>query len=240
MPDVSRPVATVLAARKELGEHENADHAVMRLLVDRLAAHRRYAAPAWAPLSPAVPTDRLEKAAARIAKLDMTGWDVNDLGSAYEHLLGKTNAWYTPVEVAECMVRLSIGAQLDRLSDHPDPGNVLEVLAVDPACGAGVFLVAAARLIARRYAERLLGEASPPALRIVMPEVMDACIFGIDIDPVAIDLCRTALWLEVHGRRSITFMDRNVICADALAGPTVEPPRLAERRSGSADFRKVA
>jgi type I restriction-modification system DNA methylase subunit len=128
------------------------------------------------------------------------------------------------------MARVSIEPQMDRLSRHPDPGNVLQILAVDPSCGAGVFLVACARLIAHRYAERLFGEASDLTVAIVMPEVLDQSIFGIDIDPVAVDLAKAALWFEISGEQPITFMDRNIIAGDALAGPEVEPPRLRERR----------
>jgi hypothetical protein len=51
--------------------------------------------------------------------------------------------------------------------------------------------------------------------------VLQVCIRGIDLDPVAVALARTALWLEVAASRShpMSFMDRNVICGDALAGP---------------------
>jgi type I restriction-modification system DNA methylase subunit len=165
----------------------------------------------------------------------MTDWDVPDLAGAYEHLIDRSGAWFTPPEIANVMVRFSIGPQLDRLCQHPDPGNVLQVLAVDPSCGCGVFLVTAAKSIATRYAERLFGEATNLTLAIVLPEVLSETIFGVDIDPIVVDVCKAALWFEVGGEQPITFMDRNIICGDTLAGPHVQPPKLAERLAERSD-----
>lgn len=230
MPRATPPIQIVLAARDLIAGHEHANQAVMRLLVDQLATHRGLPIPDWPSLPSPVDTDDLDKARRHLADLDMTEWDINDIGAAYERMTGHADAaWYTPPEIAEFMVRFSIGPQLDRLSEHPDPGNVLQVLATDPSCGAGVFLVTAARFIAARYSDRLFGETTDLTMQIVMPEVMSETIFGIDIDPGAVELAKAALWLEVGGEQSITFMDRNVICGNTLAGPHVQPPKLAER-----------
>ncbi|WP_217712405.1 N-6 DNA methylase, partial [Streptomyces sp. NA02950] len=152
---------------------------------------------------------------------------VNKKGLGVRATLG---SWYTPPEVAEAMCRLSIGPQLDRLAQHPDPGNLLQVLSIDPACGAGVFLIEAARLIAGRLAERVSGISPAPAvhMKYALPVVMRECIFGVDIDPVAVDLARTALWLEIDGREPFDFMDRNVIVGNALDDEM--PPAFTERR----------
>lgn len=241
MARVPRPARTVLAARDRLAEHDHTGHphqanqVVMRELVGRLAAHRSLPNPDWPALSASVDGDALREARAILADLDMTDWDITDLAGAYEHLIDKVGAWFTPPEIAQAMVRLSIGPQLDRLAAHPDPGNVLQVLAVDPSCGCGVFLVNAARLIAARYAQRLFGEASALTVSIVLPDVLAETIFGIDVDPTAVDLAKAALWFEINGEQPITFLDRNIIVGDTLAGPEVEPPHLRERRGGEPD-----
>lgn len=222
-------ITTVLAARDALGEHDCANHAVMRLLVDRVAADRGLPPAAWPALPSPPDSTALDVARQQLAEVDVTGWDGTDLGAAYEHLLSQSGAWFTPLPVAEAMCRLAIGPQLDKFARHPDPGNVLQVLVVDPSCGAGVFLVCAARLVTGRYAERLFGEVTDLTVRIVMPQVMDECIFGIDLDPVCVDLAKAALWMEIGGEQPIAFMDRNVIVGDTLAGPEVQPPKLAER-----------
>ncbi len=224
------PIRTALAARDLLGDGAHANHAAARLLVDLLATRRGQTPPEWPTLpGPPIDAERLTAARGRLDNLDTTGWDVNDVGTAYEQMIDRGGAWYTPPEVAQAMVALSVGQHLDRLAEHADPGSVLGVVAFDPACGAGVFLVAAARFVAARYAARLLGGATEATVAAVMPHVMAETVFGVDIDPVAVDLAKAALWFEIDGRRPITFMDRNIICGDVLSGPDVQPPKLAER-----------
>ncbi|MCU1671061.1 MAG: putative type modification enzyme [Blastococcus sp.] len=203
------------------------EQTIVRTVINRVAASRGLMAP-WPEADVELP--------AWLAGADVAGWGVEELGSARERLLtgeerDSGGVWYTPLPVAESMVELAVVPQLDRMSDHPDPGNVLQVLAMDPACGAGVFLVAAARRIAARYATRMAahvgGEPTVALARWVMPEVLSECIFGLDVDPAAVDLARSVLWLETGGTVPITFMDRNVICGNPLQGDS--PPRLEER-----------
>ncbi len=170
-------------------------------------------------------------------------WTVEEFGLMRERLMTmdsrhEAGTWYTPYELAESMVRLSIGPHLDRLSALPEgdplPQNVLQVLVIDPACGAGVFLVAALRAIAVRYAF-LLCEGGVPALetvRYVMPEVLAECIFGVDLDPVAVDLTKSVLWLEAGGTFPISDLDRNIIAGNTL--DLALPPAFEERRQAYA------
>lgn len=165
-------------------------------------------------------------------------WGVQKLGAMRERLASEdqraaTGLFYTPDPVAQFMSRFSLDLALQQVVVPGDPGSVLQVLAVDPACGAGVFLVWAARRIATRYAAELAGvdetQVTEPMIRLVLPEVLPECVFGIDIDPVAVDLAKSVLWLETGGTQPITFMDRNVITGNALAGPNAMPPKLEER-----------
>lgn len=204
---------------------------LMRLVVNQVAQTRGLKPP-WDIKIPAPQADR---AVTLLADLGDTGeWGAHEFGVIYEQVVSAAKReqggiWYTPPLVADSMVTFSIGPQLDRLDDPSDPGNLLQVLALDPSCGAGVFLVSAARLIARRYAGRI-GRTTEPTdwmIRMVMPEVMSECIFGIDIDPVAVDMAKSVCWLEMGGTQSITFMDRNIICGNPLNN--VSPPKLEER-----------
>lgn len=209
---------------------------LMRLIVNQAAEARGLPAP-W---DPDMPCERADVAGKLIAELgDAAEWGAPEFGPIYENIISakkreRLGAWYTPPIAAEAMVSFSIGPQLDRLAAHPDPGNVLQVLALDPSCGAGIFLVSAARFIARRYAGRIARTDEPTdwMIRTVMPEVMSECVFGIDIDPIAVELAKSACWLEMAGTQPITFMDRNIICGNALNNDS--PPKLEERRIGAA------
>ena len=224
----------VAAARDALGGRPDADLVVMRVLMGQVAARNGLRTPAWPVPAPPLTPEQALALAGRIGEMDFAGWDTADLGTAREYLLSggdrkKLGSWYTPPVVAEAMCRLSIGPQLERLAKSEDPADVLMVTAVDPACGAGVFLVAAARLITRAYCEREFGEAGPEAVAAVMGEVAQECVYGMDIDPVAVELARFALWLECGGRPEPGWMDRNVCVVDSLSAPDAVPPALAER-----------
>jgi hypothetical protein len=83
--------------------------------------------------------------------------------------------------------------QAIRSDASKDPERILRIVACDPACGCGVFLTEAACLLATQYAGRLFERPPTPAqVFAVMPTVVLRCIYGIDIDPVAVELARIA------------------------------------------------
>ena len=140
-----------------------------------------------APESPEVPGEDLF-AVVRSLGLDYGQLGAAELGAAYTALLDgherKTmGSYYTPPELVERLLDSALEPVLDRTQDRP--GALLAVTVCDPACGAGHFLVAAARRIARRLPR-------PGALR----DVIRHCIYGVDVNPVAVELTKIALWLE--------------------------------------------
>jgi type I restriction-modification system DNA methylase subunit len=161
---------------------------------------------------------------------------VYELADTYQELMTKAHrddheAYYTPEPVALFMARFSLDLALsDRVKRiGPQPEQVFRVIALDPSCGCGVFLVEAARKLGRAYAERLTG--GEPHEAIVLAGTIAAienCVFGIDIDPVAVELTRLALSLETYGEVTPEDLERSVICGDALAGDS--PPAMEERQ----------
>lgn len=202
---------------------------IARTVINRLAAARGLPQP-WPDADAELPD--------WLAEADVPSWGVGELGEMRERLAARDERetggiWYTAPELAASMARFALSID----SCEPGcslPGCALRVLTLDPACGAGVFLVATAREIARRYAALSTGEADPPAwaVRAVLPTVMTECVYGIDIDPVAVDLARAACWLEIGGTRPAGFMDANIVCGDPLAG---ESPKALEDRIGDPD-----
>ena len=96
----------------------------------------------------------------------------------------------------------------------------LSVTVLDPACGSGHFLLAAARRIATRVARaRAGGVASPADYRHALRDVVRACIHGVDRNPMAVELTKVALWIEtVEPGKPLGFLDANIRCGDALLG----------------------
>jgi hypothetical protein len=101
-----------------------------------------------------------------------------------------------------------------------DPAALLSVTVLDPACGSGHFLLAAARRIARRIARvRAGGVASPADYGHALRDVARSCLFGLDRNPMAVELTKVALWIEtVEPGKPLGFLDANIRCGDALLG----------------------
>lgn len=127
------------------------------------------------------------------------------LHEAQLDLEGKRKAqgsFYTPPEFASSLV----GLALDRLEMGVsfDP---LQFRVLDPACGNGVFLVEVVKALLERF------EASP---EVSVDEIVSNCIFGTDIDEVAVQQCRASLMSL--GCRESTWekLAAHVVVADGL------------------------
>ena len=104
---------------------------------------------------------------------------------------------------------------------QPDPGAaLLSVRVLDPACGSGHFLLAAGRHIAGRVARlRAGGTAGAEEYRHALRDVARACLYGVDRNPMAVELAKVALWIEtVEPGKPLGFLDANLRCGDALLG----------------------
>ena len=81
-----------------------------------------------------------------------------------------------------------------RAANSDDPERAFLALTVcDPACGSGHFLIAAANRIAKRLAavrEQATPEPAPEAIRHALRDVVARCIFGVDVNPMAVELCK--------------------------------------------------
>lgn len=93
----------------------------------------------------------------------------------------------------------------------------------DPACGSGHFLIAAAHRIARRVARVRTGdeEPTPEALQHAMRDVVGRCLYGVDINAMALELAKVALWMEaIEPGKPLGFLDAHFQCGNALLGTT--------------------
>lgn len=169
------------------------------------------------------------------AAVDKYGEDkvrVEELGAVYESMQSAKDrkaggVWYTPQLVAEAMTRATVDQAVERVG--PRPIDLLRVVIFDPACGPGVFLVEAARRLSLVYAQRLTGEEEPHGdlVLAVMPFMILNCVHGQDIDPVAVELAKMALWLETARTVTPAMLSRHVTCGDTMDLDT--PPALDDR-----------
>src|SRR5262249_3095388 len=120
-------------------------------------------------------------------------------GEAKGHARKTTGSYYTPDSLVQALLDSALDPVLDRVeTEAEDPAAaLLSVAVLDPACGSGHFLLAAARRIATRVARaRAHGLASPTDFRHALREVARACIHGVDRNPMAVELSKLALWIE--------------------------------------------
>ncbi|MEH2206687.1 MAG: DNA methyltransferase [Nostoc sp.] len=98
---------------------------------------------------------------------------------------------------------------------------LLDLKIVDPACGSGHFLFAAARRVGKELAKIRTGEAEPGSepLKLAIRDVIQNCIYGVDLNPLAVDLCKVALWIEGFSRGfPLNFLDHRIKCGNSLVG----------------------
>jgi hypothetical protein len=99
--------------------------------------------------------------------------------------------------------------------------HLLALKVCDVACGSGHILLSAARRIALAVARVLTDEEQPNPLSIrkAMKDVVRNCIYGVDKNPLAVELCKIALWLEAYNPgEPLNFLDHHIKCGDAIVG----------------------
>lgn len=104
---------------------------------------------------------------------------------------------------------------------HRQEEALLNLKVIDPACGSGHFLVAAAHRLARRLASIRTGEGepAPEAMRSALRAVISNCIYGVDINPMSVELCKVSLWMEaLEPGKPLSFLDAHIQCGDSLVG----------------------
>ena len=141
----------------------------------------------------------------------------------------RSGSHYTPLELTEPIVRDTLKPVLDRLRGDaegpPSPNQLLNLKVCDPAMGSGAFLVEACRQLGDVLVEswRVHGEtpALPPNETEVLARRMVAqrCLYGVDRNPVAVDLAKLSLRLVTLARDlPLTFLDHALRHGDSLVG----------------------
>jgi N-6 DNA Methylase len=133
-----------------------------------------------------------------------------------------TGSYYTPDSLVQALLDTALDPVLDLTeAEAADPANALLKLSViDPACGSGHFLLAAARRVATRLA-RIRAEGTPSLadFRHALRDVARCCLYGVDRNPMAVELTKVALWIEtVDPGLPLGFLDAQIRCGDSLLG----------------------
>ena len=125
------------------------------------------------------------------------------------------------VEIATAEANGASPAAIDALeSDFPN--RLLKLRVLDPSMGSGHFLLAACQYLAEQIATNPYTPPGPDTgtaddtLSFWKRRVIENCIYGVDLNPLAVDLAKLALWLEtVAVDRPLTFLDHHLSTATA-------------------------
>jgi len=143
-----------------------------------------------------------------------------------------SGSYYTPDSLVQCL----LDSALDPVVEEAIKGKtgaeaeqaILTLKVCDPAVGSGHFLVGAAHRLARHLARvRALaqGESEPSPLlyQHALRDVIGRCLYGVDVNPMAAELCRVSLWLEaLEPGKPLSFLDHHIRVGNSLLGATPE------------------
>ena len=144
----------------------------------------------------------------------------------------RSGSHYTPRELTEPIVRHTLAPLLDRLRGEdgraPTPEQILNLKICDPAMGSGAFLVETCRQLADALIDAWGAHGAMPVIPPDEDEVIYArrliaqkCLYGIDRNPMAVDLAKVSLWLSTLARdHPLTFVDHAFRHGDSLVGLT--------------------
>ncbi len=142
-----------------------------------------------------------------------------------------TGSYYTPDSLVQCLLDSALEPVIeDRLKSAETVEDkqqaLLDLTVCDPACGSGHFLIGAAHRITRHLARlRAIAageaESTPDVYQHALRDVIAHCVYGVDINPMAVELCKVSLWLEtIDPGRPLAFLDHHIQCGNSLLGTT--------------------
>ncbi|HHQ48947.1 MAG TPA: SAM-dependent DNA methyltransferase, partial [Acidobacteria bacterium] len=186
-----------------------------------------------------------------LRRIDFANLGAEELGSVYESLLElhpsiedrafvlgagagserkTTGSYYTPTELISELLDSALDPVLEAAASTDNPEKaILNLKVVDPAAGSGHFLVAAAHRIGKKLAEVRTGEPEPPedAYRTAVRDVVSRCLFAVDLNDLAVELCKVSLWLEaLEPGKPLSFLDHHILAGNSLFGAT--PAAIAD------------
>ncbi len=133
-----------------------------------------------------------------------------------------TGSFYTPRSITEFVVRRT----LQPLVARQTAAGILALRVVDPAMGSGAFLVAACHYLADQCEQALVadgtwdaGAVTPGDRADLRRQVAERCLYGVDLNPTAVQLARVSLWLTTLAiGKPLTFLDHHLAAGNSLLG----------------------
>ncbi|MBM3793885.1 MAG: class I SAM-dependent DNA methyltransferase [Acidobacteria bacterium] len=140
----------------------------------------------------------------------------------------RSGSHYTPRSFTQPIVRKTLEPILKRFGGQPTPDQILSLKICDIAVGSAAFLVETCRQLADVLVRAWRVHGGRPALPpdeteelLAMRTIAQRCLYGVDRNPMAVDLAKLSLWLATLAKdHPFTFLDHAIRCGDSLVGLT--------------------
>ena len=135
-----------------------------------------------------------------------------------------TGSYYTPEPLVQALLDSGLDPLLKAARAAGDRDAQLQATlglrVLDAACGSAHMLIAAAHRIAQQVAElESEGAPTPTHHQRALRQVLGQCIFGVDKNPMVIDIIDTGFWMDsIVDGCSAGFFGHHIRCGDSLAG----------------------
>ena len=139
-----------------------------------------------------------------------------------------TSSYYTRPDLVQNLIRTTLEPVIkERIEKLRTPEekvkSLLSMKVCDAASGSGHIVLAMARTIAWYVCTIRTGEDNPASLdyREALREVIQKCVYAVDYNPDAVELCKVVLWIEGYcAGKPLSFLDHHIRCGNSVVGVT--------------------
>jgi len=154
----------------------------------------------------------------------------------------KSASYYTPESLTQCLVKYA----LKELLPGKSASEILQLKVCEPAMGSAAFLNEVVNQLAQAYLERrqqetgqsIAHDSFQQELQKVKMRLADQNVFGVDLNPVAVELAEVSLWLNSiftpeNGRAFVPWFSQQLVCGNSLIGARRQIYRLKQLPTGT-------
>ena len=137
-----------------------------------------------------------------------------------------TSSYYTRPDLVQNLIKTTLEPVIkEKMADCATTEEKVKALlnmkVCDAASGSGHIVLAMARTIAWYVCTLRTGEDNPASLdyRQALREVISRCVYAVDYNPDAVELCKVVLWIEGYcAGKPLSFLDHHIRCGNSVLG----------------------
>ena len=137
-----------------------------------------------------------------------------------------TSSYYTRPDLVQNLIKTTLEPVIKEKISHLSTTEekvkaLLNMKVCDAASGSGHIVLAMARTIAWYICTLRTGEDNPASLdyRQALREVISRCVYAVDYNPDAVELCKVVLWIEGYcAGKPLSFLDHHIRCGNSVLG----------------------